>query len=954
MTRASLEVQRKVFVIGGGSARHSATGTLIGRDGDLRRIRDLLRIGAGGGALLLAGDAGVGKTAVLDELAGAAEAEGIRVLRAAGVEFEADCSYSGLNQILFPFLDALDDLDLPFRDALRVALGFDSGRPPERLLVSNAVLRLLQTVAAGDPLLIIIDDLPWVDRASTAVLGFVARRVAGVGVSMLVAARPGAHSLSEGGALPTYELPPLDAESAAQLIGSKFPVLARNVRQHLLAVAGGNPLALLELPTALQPALADPPAVLPLSRRLETLFGCRVTGLPMPSRSLLLLAALEGSGDLGVLQAASRQANDGYSLDDLAPAERDQLVHIEDRTRRLRFRHPLIRSAVVSNSTSSERRAAHGALAQVLVDQPERRAWHLGEATLEPDEEVAALLEHAACLTLRRGDADGGMRTLVRAAVLTPQGPNRSRRLAEAAYLGAESTGALHSARKLLDDARSASPELDEGSLHFATAAALLDLNSDGDVDTAHRLLVAVVESTAETHRYDARDKALVDALHMLAVLCFFGARHELWQPYYRVLERLQPEPPVFLSALGRTFSDPARTGAAASGELDLLVASLPGETDPIQINRVGTAALYLDRLGEVREAAWRVVRTGRDGGAARRYLSALIHLCLDDYLTGMWDEALDLADEGLQICQDHGYSAFAWYFHYVKSIVLGARGHADESLATAHRVINWAVPRGAHCAAHYAHHAAAVAALGLGDFSLAYEHANAVSPAGNLASHTPHALWVAMDLVEAAIRINRPEDAAEHVRAMWEAHTAAVSPRHAMLMDASAALCTTDDEEALRLFAQALATPAAERWRFDFARVQLAHGERLRRIRATAESRKPLRAALATFEHLGARPWAERAEKELRAAGWSRRGSGESKAHTLTPQELEIARLAASGLTNKQIAERLFLSHRTVGAHLYQAYPKLGITSRAMLRDALDSEATSRRTGAADDSPDG
>ncbi|MBZ9638351.1 AAA family ATPase [Streptomyces sp. PSKA30] len=941
------------MVSGGGSATHDATGTLIGRDGDLRRIRDLLGIKAGGGALVLAGDAGVGKTAVLDALARAADEEGIRVLRAAGVEFEADCSYSCLNQILFPFRDTFDDLDVPFRDALRVALGFDSGQPPERLRVSNAVLRLLQTVAAGGPLLIVVDDLPWADRASTAVLGLVARRVTGVGVSFLATARSGTQSLYEGGALSTYELPPLDEESAAQLIGSKFPGLARRVRQHLLAVAGGNPLALLELPTALHPALADPPAVLPLGRRLETLFGSRVTGLPEPSRRLLLLAALEGTGDLGVLQAASRQAHDGYTLDDLAPAERDQLVHIEEGTRRLRFRHPLIRSAVVGNSTSSEQRAVHGALAQVLVDQPERRAWHLGEATLEPDEEVAALLEHAAHLTLRRGDAAGGMRTLIRSASLTPQGPNRSRRLAEAAYLGAESTGALSSARKLLDDARRAVPE-SGGSLHSATAAALLVLNNDGDVNTAHRLLAGAVESAAETHGYDARDKALVDALHMLAVICFFGARQELWQSYYRALERLRPEPPVFLSALGRTFSDPARTGAAASGELDLLVASLPGETDPVQINRIGTAALYLDRLGEVREAAWHVVRMGRDGGPARRYLSGLIHLCLDDYLTGMWDEALNLADEGLQICEDHGYSAFAWYFLYIKSIVPGARGDADQSLATADRIINWASPRGAHCAAHYAHHAAAMASLGRGDFSGAYEHANAVSPAGSLASHAPHALWVAMDLVEAGVRINRHREAADHVRAMREAHTASLSSRHAMLMDASAALCTTDDEEALRLFAQALATPRAERWRFDFARVQLAHGERLRRVRATAESRKPLRAALATFEHLGARPWVERAEQELRAAGWNRRSPGEPKAHILTPQELEIARLAASGLTNKQIAERLFLSHRTVGAHLYQIYPKLGIASRAMLRDALDSGTTIRRTGAADDGPDG
>ncbi|MFI9201965.1 AAA family ATPase [Streptomyces sp. NPDC053048] len=913
---------------------------LVGRDGDLRVVRERLRLGAGGGALLLAGEAGVGKSAVLDALAGSARADGVQVLRAAGVEFEADCSYSGLNQVLFPFLGALEHLDATLRNALRVALGFDSGSPPEQLLVSNAVLRLLQTVAGGEPLLIVIDDLHWVDRASTRVLGFVARRVSGLGVGFVAAARSGELSAHEGGALPTYDLPPLDDGSAAQLLGSRFPGLAGSVRRRLLAEAGGNPLALLELPTALPPTSADPLAVLPLTSRLETLFGSRVTSLPASSRHLLLLAALEGTGDLGVLQAAARHVAGGYDLDDLAPVERDRLVLVEEDARRLRFRHPLIRSAVVGHAPSSERRAVHAALAHVLVDQPERRAWHLGEATLEPDEEVAALLEHAAGLTLRRGDATGAMRTLIRSASLTPEGPNRSRRLAEAAYLGAESTGALSSARKLLDDARRAAPE-GQDSLHSATASALLVLNGDGegggDVATAHRLLSRAIESAAGAHRYRAGDKALVDALHVLAVICFFGARHDLWQFYYRVVERLTPEPPAILAVLGRTFSDPARTGAAAHGQLDVLTASLAGEADPVRITRVGTGALYLDRLGEVREAAWQVVRTGRDGGPARRYISALIHLCLDDYLTGRWDEALDLAGEGLRACEEHGYSAFAWYFLYIRAIVLGARGHADESLATAERIIGWASRHGAHCATHYAHHAAAVAALGRGDFALAYEHADAVSPAGTLASHVPHALWVAAHLVEAGVRSNRREEAVEHVRAMRDAGIAGVSSRHAMLTEASAALCTADDEQALRLFALALATPGGGRWRFDHARVQLAHGERMRRTRATAESRTPLQAALATFEDLGARPWAERAAKELRAAGGSRRQPGTSNTHGLSSQKLEIARLAASGLTNKQIAERLFLSHRTIGAHLYQIYGKLGITSRAMLRDALD-----------------
>lgn len=474
------------------------------------------------------------------------------------------------------------------------------------------------------------------------------------------------------------------------------------------------------------------------------------------------------------------------------------------------------------------------------------------------------------------------MRTLIRSADLTPPGPDRARRLAEAAYVGAESTGSLPSAQKLLDDARHTAPG-PQSCLHSAAAAALLLLNGDGDVDTAHGLLVAAIDTG--THAYDANDKTLVDALHTLALICFFGARHDLWQPYHRALEKLTPTVPPVLSALGKTFSDPARTGAAASEELDALIAELAGVTDPVQITRAGTAALYLDRLGDIREAAWQVVRMGRDGGPARRYMSGLIHLCLDDYLTGRWDEATQLADEGIQLCETHGYTAFVWYFQYIQAILAAARGQADQADATAEQIIHRAQRQRADCAAHYAHHAAAVAALGRGDFTDAYEHAHAISPAGNLASHTPHALWVTMDLVEAAIRTGRRTEAAAHAHAMREADIAKISSRHALLTEACAALATTDDDEALTLFTKALATTGAERWPFDYARVQLAHGERLRRTRATTESRTPLSAALTTFEHLGARPWAERAETELRAAGTSKRHNTTPTTHTLTPK---------------------------------------------------------------------
>jgi DNA-binding CsgD family transcriptional regulator len=918
---------------------HNRVNSLVGRDGDLRRICEFLGSPDGGRALLLSGDPGVGKTVLLQAVAAGVAATGTRVLHAAGVEFEADVSYSGLNQILFPLRESFDELDVTHRDALRVALGFGPGSPPDRLIISNATMVLLQKAAADCPLLLVIDDLPWVDRASAVVLGFIARRLAGSRVSLLGGARSGTGRSAEFGGLPEFEVPPLDEDSAASLVNSRFPGLAGGVRRRLLAAAQGNPLALLELPAVLKgaqrSALEDLPSFLPLSQRLQTLFVSRVAGLPPPTQRLLLLATLEASGQLGVLQKAAREMSEQAGLDDLSPAERDQLIQVDAGTRRLTFRHPLIRSAVVQLSTASERLAAHRVLALVLADDPERRAWHLGEACLEPDEQVAGLLEEAAHHRQRRGDAAGAAVALTRAADLSPHGTDRGRRLAEAAYIGADAAGALRSASELLEDARRADPDLSD-SLHCAAAAVHLILNDTGDIDTAHRLLVEAVESGA--HGYDANDKALVDTLHLLLLICFFGGRKELWDPFYAALARMGPDVPALLAVAGKTFSDPARMDTATLEQLERVLGEERGGTDPARLVRLGTASLYADRLSDVRECSWRVVRMGRDGGPARQHIGGLMHLCLDGYLTGMWDEVAELADEGLQVCRDFGYTFFTWYFLYNQAVLAAARGDAAASIAIADEIACWAESRGVGVAVHYASHCRVLTCLGGGDFEGAYQHASGISPAGILGSHVPHALWVAMDLVEAAVRTNRPDEAAAHVRAMREAGIAALSPRLAVLAGGSAALCETSDDEAVRLFEETLSLPVAGHWPFDLARVQLAYGERLRRARVTTQSRAPLGSALSTFQRLGARTWAERASKELRAAGGSGTDCDGKDSHVLTPQEMEIAMLAASGLTNKQIGERLFLSHRTVGAHLYQIFPKLGITSRSALGSALAS----------------
>ena len=910
---------------------------LLGRDEDVTVIRAFIdQVPARGGALLISGEPGVGKTVLLDAAARTAAADGIRVLRAAGAEFE-DVSFSGLNQILLPLRGELDRLDDPQRSALNVALGFSDGLSSDRLVVSNAALDMLRAAAADRPLLVIVDNLQWMDLASVLVLGFVARRLAGSRVGFLAAARtgePGPFDLD----VPGYEVLPLDDEESARLVATRFPDLVPGVRQRVVTEALGNPLALLELSAALsdvqRSALAALPALLPLSRRLRALFGSRIRDLPAATGHLLLLAALEGTGSLSLLRAAAAGWGD---VDDLAPAERAGLVHTDEHTGLLRFRHPLIRSAVVELSASNEVRRAHQALAAQLGDQPERRAWHLAAAAIEPDEEVASLLEQAASQAERRGDAIRAVTALLRAAQLSPRECDRSRLLARAACLSATVTGELPIVPRLLAEARRAAlvPGSD-GSLHAAVADACLLLNGADDIDRVHRLLVGAIGAWPGTSQ--TRAGALTAALRTLLMVCSAGGRPELWEPFDAALTGLVPDVPAELDLLARVHADPARSAAGALGELDAASRDLTGETDRWRIVILGAVAACTDRLADCRDALRQVAcdgRPGRGGGAVLPAIAALTLLCQDGFATGTWDEARQLAGECLQACESYGVPSHAWMVREHLAMIAAARGDEELVRELTGEMLRWAVPRGITLAQMAARRAGSLAALGRADFEEAYLEAAAISPPGILASHAPHALRATMDLVEAAVRTGRRQEAAAHVAAIREARIAEISPRLALLATASAAIAAPACQ-AGRLFDQALGIPGVARWPFEVARVQLAYGEHLRRARATGDARTHLGAALATFRALGARPWADRAANELRATRMTVVKTQAHRPPVLTAQEHQIASLAAAGLTNKQIGQRLYLSHRTVSAHLYRVFPKLGISTRAGLRDAL------------------
>ena len=845
---------------------------LVGRGAEIDVLQSFIeRAAVSGEALVLTGDAGVGKTALLDVAARHASSLGFGVVRAAGGEFEAEISFSALHQLLLPLLNGIEELRPLYRDALSVALGLSEGRPPDRLVISGAALELVRRAGHERPLLIVLDDVFWVDRATADVLGFVSRRLAGTRVGFLAALR----TAIEGCSLPRYGVEPLDWDAADRLVRARFPILGPDMRRRLLAEAAGNPLALLELPAALsgRRPFASPgsTAVLPLSARLSELFASRVDELAPETRRLLLLAVLDNTGDLAALQRAAGDAE----LRDLAPAERSRLVHVDPETRRLVFRHPLTRSAVVELSTAQERREAHRTLAGVRADERQRQAWHLAEASVQPDERVANMLEATAQQMLSRGDPVGAVTALTRAAELSPIDVDRSRRLTRAAFVGVNMAGRLGDSEEIIADALDAesgpgaSPQAD------VTAAFVL-LNGDGDLDTIHRLLVRAIEAQGE--ELDATDEDVAAAVYLLLLVCGFAGRAELWAPYFAILDRLRPGVPEDLLLASRTLPDPVRDAVPVLDRLEQVIADLNAESDSWHLRKVTLAAVFIDRLGGCRQAIRRMVKSSRETGAWTLVVSALNFMCLDYFLTGEWDELDQVLEECFEICEHAGLRLYVPVLRYDRALVAAARG--DDALARelADAIADWAEPRGAHLLAQFASHARGLAALGRGDFEAAYHHASAVCPPGEFVPYAHHALWVCMDLVEAAVRTDRHAQAAAHVAAMHRYGIARISPRIALLAGGSAGLAARSDEAALAEFEQALAIPGANRWPFDLARVRLAYGERLRRARSGRGAGAQLAGALEVFERLGATPWVRRAAAELRATGPGSVGGDEER----------------------------------------------------------------------------
>jgi DNA-binding CsgD family transcriptional regulator/DNA polymerase III delta prime subunit len=897
---------------------------LVGREAELELVASFVRgePRVPSPVLLFSGEPGVGKTALLDAASEIARDAGRTVLRATALEFEADFVFGALNQILHPLLADLPLVDEVHQRAISTICGLAPGEPPSQLLAGSAALALLERVAESTPLLIVVDDVPWLDLASAMVFAYVARRLGAADVRLVVAARSELENVFVRSGFEAHILQPLPDESADALLRHRFPALPTQARRRVRAVARGNPLALLDLPAALDAGSDALPETLPLTRRLVSLYERRLLDLPPGTRQVLLFVVLAGAENSTTIEKCI-PTPEGRA--DLPPAERAGVVRPNPRTGHMEFRHPLIRSAVIELSTSEERRRAHAALAEAFRDDPIRRAWHLGQSAVGPDDDVARLLEAVSADLLSAGNGSRATAAMIRSAELSASRSDRARRVARAAYLGSLVTGDLHASPRMLADAEPGATN--DPSLEAVTAVAYQLLNAEGDASTAHRLLLAALE--ARQGPLEAEDGTAMEVLLTLVFVGFYAGREQLWQDIRRQLARVTPQLPEPLALFDGAFADPARAGQPALRRLEVALDGLRFTADPLRITRTAAAGAYLDRLHLARDALQRVVEDAGRGEAVAREIEARFLLANDDYFSGRWDDLIQVTDEGLRLCDELGYSLTAAPGRFLRAMVDASRGQSAAAESAADQLLLWAAPRRLYTLAAYASHVRCVLALADSKFETAYRHAASVTTPGVVQPFLPHAVWITFDLVEAASRSGRQDEAVAHVRAIDEAGLRDLSPRIQLLATACGAM--VDEVGWREQFERALATPGSERWTFDRARVHLVYGEQLHRARSATQARSHLSSAVRLFEELGARPWRARAAGALRAAG-----GGPAQTELLTPQEAAVARLAATGLTNKEIAAQLYLSPRTVSTHLSRVFPKLDISSRAALRDAL------------------
>src|SRR5262245_35711734 len=920
-------------------ARGYRRGVLYGRHQECAAVDRLLRAAREGhsGVLVLLGEAGVGKSALLAYAADAAC--GMTVLRAAGVEAEVELPFAALHQLLRPLLSRLGHLPAAQAATLRAAFGLAAApgdhepagdRPGDRFLLSVGVLSLLADAAEQRALLCLLDDAHRLDQASADALVFTGRRLGAEGIGLLFAARDAEPRRFDAPGLPELRLSGLDSAAASDLLAAAAPAApAAGVRKRLLAAAGGNPLALLELPAALSAAQlagrAPLPDPLPVGADVERAFAERAGRLPATARTMLVLAAADDTGEAATVLRAAQAC--GLDAGALGPAEAARLVRVQGAG--IEFRHPLVRSAVYRAATFAERRAAHLALAGALdgVEQADRRAWHQAAAAIGPDEPAADELERSAGRARARGGHAAAAAALERAAELTGQEQARARRLAagaEAAWLA----GRARWAQELADLADRLDPP-PRMSADLQRLRGWIELWC-GSLVQAHRLLADAAATIADTDPEQAA-LLLVEAAQAAWVT---GDMATTIQTGLRLRTLSAPEgspaKPVGRVLVGLAGLLAGDTAHAASLRREVAASAQTAQT-PLQVAFAGNMALFIGDDAAAADLLGRAMATTRAAGAIP-VLAWLLHSVASlQAWTSRWPVAVAGASEGLRLATETGQDNIVAYHHGILAWLAAAQGREQACRAHATAALGQATRQALAVPASVATWALGLAELGAGRPAAALDRLGQLAAAGPGLSHPLPATFAAADLVEAAVRAGRP-DAAPAAVDRLEGWAQATNPAWGLALVARCRGLLSDGDAAVDHFAKALELHAAAGRPFDRARTQLLCGQALRRARRPSQARGHLRAALDGFEQLGAAPWAERARAELRASGETTRRRNPSTLTQLTPQELQIVRLAADGATNREIAGQLFVSPRTVEYHLYKVFPKLGVASRAEL----------------------
>ncbi|MBF6513600.1 AAA family ATPase [Nocardia cyriacigeorgica] len=902
---------------------------LVGRDVEQVGIRDLLAdaMAGHGRALAVRGEAGIGKSTLL-RYAGEA-AEGMRVLRGVGIESEAELGFGVLHMLLNPFADRIDRLPGPQAAALRAAFGQAEAAEVNRFLVGAATLTLLAELAAETPTLLLVDDAQWVDQSSIDALLFAARRFGEDAVAMILGVRDTAVPFPTPG-IASMRLTGLPQEAAAELLDRCTPGLTMPGRARVLAESAGNPLALLELGGARRAAEAsgrfDPGhevGPLAATSRVQESFRAQIADLPAGTRTVLLIAAADSGTDIGTVLGVA--AGFGLSGEDLEPAERAGLVSVD--SDRLEFRHPLIRAAVYRNAPHHQRTAVHERFAAELTApaDADRRAWHLAAATTKPDESVAAVLEQTARRQQARGGAMAVSAAYDRAGRLSVDPERKANRILLAAR-AAYDAGKPDRATRLAAEAAALTDDLAiiADATHIRAQVEYERTSPAADAELSLRAAELIADLDPERAAFflaealccarDAADRALL--LRGTELLNSI---------------RLPDDSPLRPHAAAQIAWADLLDGAAAAAAGVMAAQLLAAHGDAVDdLHKVVAAFSGLMLADDAAAAAImdEMIAGARAIGELHWVPYGLEVAALAQMFSGGFGEARSAAAEGIALSEEIGMPIEADALRAIEVWLAAVSG--DEQ--GCHELAAEIRPR--LSATHRTHAAlaewgVALADLAAGAFDAALDRLGSVC-AGPAAYD--FLIRAVPDQVEAAVRAGRRERAGEHLAGFGQwAETVGTPLPAALSLRCSALLASGDDAD--DLYSAALAQHDKHGGPYDRARTQLVYGEWLRRRRRRADARAQLVEALDTFDQLGARAWLTRVNAELAALGDQPAAPRRTDPLAqLTPQETQVVRLAAAGYSNKEIGARLFLSPRTVGHHLYKAYPKLGITRRADL----------------------